>query len=169
VIPLRVELFMSLHEDTYSGLSEHTHSSRQSRSRQNLSKAEGLFNLIAGGGLMLYGLRRRSTVPLAQLGGALTYRGLTRHCPVYEATGVDHSSEPDMRTAAVTIQRPAEEIYKFCSDLRNFPQFISFLKDVRPDTNDRFHWTVERVVGASYRALALDGRCAAACGGFAEI
>jgi uncharacterized membrane protein len=81
-------------------------------------------------------------MPLA-LGGALAYWGKTRHCPIYQAAGIDHSQEPNSRSVVVTIQRPPVEVYRFCSDMRNFPQFVSFLRQVRPERDNQYRWTVQ--------------------------
>jgi uncharacterized membrane protein len=80
-------------------------------------------------------------MPLA-LGGALAYRGVTRHCPIYEVAGIDHSHESGERSVTVTIQRPREEIYRFCSDMRNFPQFVSFLERVEAEQDNRYRWVI---------------------------
>ena len=40
-------------------------------------------SMIAGGALALYGISRRS------IGAGLAYRGVTGHCPAYEALGID--------------------------------------------------------------------------------
>jgi uncharacterized membrane protein len=47
--------------------------------------------MIAGGALALYGLSRRSLGGglLASIGAGLAYRGVTGHCPAYEALGID--------------------------------------------------------------------------------
>lgn len=113
----------------------------RSQNGQNLSETEVWVSSLAGSGLVLYGLRKRS-VPLALLGGALTYRGVTRHCPVYQAAGINRRAETSARSV-VTIQRPAEEVYRFCSDFRNFPQFMTYLKEVRPLEGNRQRWTVQ--------------------------
>ena len=116
--------------------------------RPNLSETEGNLSVAAGSGLILYGLRR--SLPLTLVGGALALRGLTRYCPVYEAAGIDRSHDTNERSVAVTIQRPAEDIYRFCSDMRNFPQFVSFLQDVHPEEGNRYRWTVEAAAGKRF-------------------
>lgn len=63
----------------------------------NVGTLERWASLIGGGALVLYGLRRSlGSLAVAVGGGALIYRALTGHCPVYQAMGTDttHSSVP---------------------------------------------------------------------------
>lgn len=111
--------------------------------QRNMTDTEGLISVVAGSGLLLYGIRGWRSLPFALLGGALAYRGVTRHCAFYEATGIDRSDGSGERSAVVTIQRPPEEVYQFCSDMRNFPQFISFLQAVWSAEGNRCRWSVQ--------------------------
>lgn len=63
----------------------------------NVNEAERLWSLVGGSGLMLYGLARRSPTGLSLLlaGGYLIYRGLTGHCPAYEAVGHSTASRTE--------------------------------------------------------------------------
>jgi uncharacterized membrane protein len=91
--------------------------------------------LIAGGvALSAFGASRRS-VPgaiLAAAGGYLIYRGVAggRHLwrgPV------------DVRKS-VTINKPAEELYRFWRDFENLPQFMTHLESVRANGPLKSHW-----------------------------
>ena len=59
--------------------------------RRNVGPTERWVSMIAGGALALYGLARRSLGggALAAFGAGLAYRGMTGHCPLYEAFGID--------------------------------------------------------------------------------
>src|SRR5438270_13956454 len=86
----------------------------------NVSEIERLASIIAGSALGLHGLTRRSLggAVVTAVGGCLVYRGLTGHCPLYEALGID-TRDANRRHAAVraghgvrvdaslTIDRPA--------------------------------------------------------------
>jgi uncharacterized membrane protein len=98
--------------------------------------------------LALYGLRR-SLGPLALLagGGALIYRGLTGHCAVYnalqlsttsDATGPDRSLE-----AALTVHKPAADVYRFWRRLENHPRFATHLESVVSTGEKRSHWVAQ--------------------------
>jgi uncharacterized membrane protein len=62
----------------------------------NVGRVERLVSGGAGGALALYGLTRRSVGGgmLALLGGALAYRGITGHCPLYRALDVGTAEPP---------------------------------------------------------------------------
>ena len=57
----------------------------------NVGERERLSSLLGGGLLALYGLSRRSpsTIGFILAGGYLLYRGLSGHCPVYEALQIN--------------------------------------------------------------------------------
>ncbi len=44
-------------------------------------------------------------------------------------------------SATVTINRPADEVYRFWRDLENLPRFMYHLESVRADGDGRSHWT----------------------------
>jgi hypothetical protein len=60
----------------------------------NVGGAERVISALGGGALALYGLSRRSPagLGLALIGGALIYRGVTGHCRVYAALGLNSAS-----------------------------------------------------------------------------
>jgi hypothetical protein len=62
---------------------------------KNVGTTERWLSVLGGAALILRGMNRPSmTNSLLGLGGvALVYRGVTGHCPAYEALGVDRSDE----------------------------------------------------------------------------
>jgi uncharacterized membrane protein len=60
----------------------------------NISQDERAWSMLGGSTLVGYGLSRRSTggVALALLGGYLAYRGLSGHCALYQAMGMNTAS-----------------------------------------------------------------------------
>lgn len=72
----------------------------------NVAYPERWLSLLAGVGLILYGLTRRSLATLGYLlsGAFLIFRGLTGYCPAYHTLGIstatrqnklDYAEEPD--------------------------------------------------------------------------
>ncbi|MEQ4305870.1 SRPBCC family protein [Plantactinospora sp. B6F1] len=45
-------------------------------------------------------------------------------------------------SATVTVNRPADEVYRFWRDFENLPRFMYHLESVRSDGDGRSHWTV---------------------------
>lgn len=132
------------------------------QSRSNVSDAERVASVVGGGVLALFGVagsRGLGRVLLPLAGGLLAYRGLTGHCSVYSSLGID-TSEKAPATAvragagvkverAVTIGKPAEEVYRFWRKLDNLPQFMEHLKEVRVTDNTRSHWVAKAPLGMS--------------------
>jgi uncharacterized membrane protein len=115
----------------------------------NVGETERWFSAVGGGALLVYGLQRRAITP-ALIGGILAYRGLSGHCPAYEALGVN-TTEQDGGTGtthgrgvaverSVTIDRSPEEIYQFWHDFTNLPRFMQHLEAVQVIDSRRSHW-----------------------------
>jgi uncharacterized membrane protein len=51
--------------------------------------------------------------------------------------------------AAVTINRPSDEVYRFWRDFGNLPRFMHHLESVRTDGDGRSHWTAKGPAGRS--------------------
>jgi uncharacterized membrane protein len=112
-------------------------------------------------GLMLagYGVFRaqHGRLPLAALGGAFLYRGLTGRCPTYRALGIDttqaslSNQRRDYATVipaqrgfkaekSVTVNRPASELYAFWRDFQNLPRVMSHLHRVESKDEGISQW-----------------------------
>jgi len=114
-------------------------------SRVNVGSLERVLSVLGGGALALYGLRRSLTPLLFMLGGgALMYRGLSGHCPAYEAMGVDTASQDPERgitlEATITVNKPAAEVYRFLNQVENYPRFMQHLESVVSTGEKRSHW-----------------------------
>jgi uncharacterized membrane protein len=110
----------------------------------NLGHGERLVSMLGGGLLALWGLRRDSLGILLS-GGALIYRGIRGHCPVYERFGIDTASAEE--TAALngirltlTVARPRQEVYAAWREFENLPRFMRHLESVTHVDGRRYHW-----------------------------
>lgn len=140
---------MSRVDTTVPGKAPGGHSAR------NISDAERWGSMAAGIAMALYGVSRRSAAGLvvAGLGALLLRRGASGHCDVYEMLGRDTAaSGTDTRQAlsgsrgvlveeAVTIDRSADELYRFWRRLDNLPRFMRHLESVERVTDTLSRWT----------------------------
>lgn len=142
----------------------------------NVASWERWTSAIGGGALATYGALRRDKVGigLAALGAALIYRGSTGHCPAYKAAGVstaptDSPERQDKPTAnsgnsvqgpkgvqnesgikvhkAVTIGKPADQLYHFWRDFANLPKFMNHLVSVEVKDGSKSHWVAKAPFG----------------------
>ena len=85
----------------------------------NVGDVERWMSAIGGSALALYAALTRRSAPAAiggVLGGALLYRGISGHCPVYGALGIDtacagdtESCEPDLVDESSEESFPASD------------------------------------------------------------
>jgi len=124
----------------------------RARSNRNLSEIERWASIAAGTGLAVLGLTRLKKTGwlYATAGALLVRRGVTAHCDVYEALGVN-TAGGDTRAAlggsrgarvleSVTINRPIEELYRFWRNLENLPRFMRHLESVERLTDTISRW-----------------------------
>ncbi len=114
---------------------------------------------IAGGGLLALAGLRQATLGgfgLAILGGGLIYRGMTGHCSLYSALGVNTDSKPEHTSIpagrgvrvdrSITVHRPASELYREWRNFDKLPQFMTHLVSVKSEGN-RSHWVAKAPAG----------------------
>lgn len=104
---------------------------------ENQGDVERWASLIGGGALVLYGLSQRSLrgALLAVAGGGLAYRTLAN-----SAEESENMSQTIKVEKTVTINRSAEELYRFWRNFENLPRFMKHLKFVRVIDDKRSHW-----------------------------
>lgn len=125
---------------------------------RNVGRNERVASVAGGAILAAYGLKRGGLggLVLAVGGAAMLQRGITGHCSVYQALGVDTAEGeeagggPVHVSSTVTIDRPAEELYRFWRDPANVPQFSRWIHSVRVDSPTRAHWTYRGPVGRTW-------------------
>ncbi len=131
----------------------------------NVGEAERWASALTGGALVLYGLGKRSAggLLLAVVGGAVAARGVTGHCGVYKALGLDTAeSDANGRTpseklhkhgthveVSYSIQKPRHELYAFWRDFTNLPKFMQHLQSVTVQGGTRSHWVTSAPGGGT--------------------
>ena len=127
-----------------------------SASDMNVGYNERMVGAIGGPLLALYGLTRGAPggIVLAAGGGYLFYRSITGHCPIYQAAAITTArgaSEPLHAEKSVTINRPAEDLYRFWRDFANLPRFMMHLDSVSTSGERRSHWVATGPAGAKVK------------------
>ena len=105
-------------------------------------------SLIGGGAMVLLGLRDRSLRGAlgAIAGGTLAYKAATSQGGIQEAVGLNKAIKVEK---TVTINKPAEELYRFWRNFENLPQFMKHLKSVTVISDKRSHWIANAPLGTS--------------------
>lgn len=111
--------------------------------------------IVSGAALVALAARKRSwsTLGLAAASAPIIYRGATGNWPVPERIAQrasDAVAAVPIETA-VTVGRPADELYRFWRQLENLPRFMKNLESVIETGNRRSHW-----VGKSAMGLKLE-------------
>jgi uncharacterized membrane protein len=98
---------------------------------------------------------------LATAATGLITRGVSGYCPISAAVGRNTSSK-DTKVAlagrrgvhvleTITIDRPADELFRFWRDFSNLPRFMHHLDEVRVVTPTRSVWTAKAPAGMRVR------------------
>ena len=130
------------------------------RRRRNVGRIERWASGIGGGVAIAFGIalaQKRgqfwSGLALAVSGGALVYRGISGHCEMYAAAGIDTSRQLDEERRGIrvekriTIGRSAADLYRFWRNLENLPKFMRHLESVRDLGGGRSHWVAKAPTG----------------------
>jgi uncharacterized membrane protein len=143
-------------QSSSSTSSDTSHGSSAKARACNLSDRERLLSSLTGGALFLYGLRnmRGFKGKLALLSSLeLLRRGATGHCRLYEALGVDSTPRgkaegkgfldphPFSIRQSITVLRPLDDCYLFCTDLMNARRYIPNVYSVEQINSSRSRWT----------------------------
>ena len=120
----------------------------------NVGEAERWASIFGGAALVAAGLKKGSVPGLAvsALGGGLLWRGLTGHCSVYGAMKVNTAGAASKGLhvkKGVTINKPAEELYRFWRNFENLPQFMNHLEAVTVQDELHSHWVAKGPAGKS--------------------
>lgn len=127
--------------------------------RVNVGETERMASLIGGGLLAMHGLTRGSMtgLALAAIGGSLVYRGVSGHCQMYEALGMNsatHNRQTSIPAKqgvkfeeSITVQKSREELYRFWRNFENLPQVMRHLESVKDLGGGRSHWVAKGPTG----------------------
>lgn len=130
-----------------------TSENQQNQSQTEANETERWASLIGGGAMVLMGLSQRSLrgVLTALAGSGLIYQGATKQSTIKQAqqaiTGTVSQAIKVEKT--VTINKPADEIYRFWHNFENLPNFMKHLKSVKLYDNKRSHWVATAPLGGS--------------------
>jgi uncharacterized membrane protein len=125
----------------------------------NVNPTERLLSKVGGTALLLAGLKRgRLTGTLLSLAGsALIFRGMTGHCHLYDALGIDtreHNPATAIPAGAgvklereVIIHRDARDLYSFWRNLENLPRVMRHLERVEVIDQKRSRWIAKGPLG----------------------
>jgi uncharacterized membrane protein len=126
----------------------------------NVSVGERVITGIAGVLLTVAGLRgRRPNALYLAGGGGLLAMAISGYCPVYQALGInrarDEATAEDFFARGIhvessrTIDRPAEELYRFWRNFENLPRFMENVESVEVTGDIRSHWKVKAPAGTT--------------------
>lgn len=149
-----------MHNTEINRMNEEQHTGKS----PNVGNTERIITTAGGGALIAYGLKRFDLVGavLAAAGAAITARGATGQCSVYEALGINTNSNaegssrgkswlsgPVHVTKSVTINKSADELYHFWRNFENLPQFMTHLESVTTTGEKTSHWKAKAPLGTS--------------------
>ena len=133
----------------------------------NINETERWASLIGGGSLVAFGLAKRDWkgIGLAALGGGVLWRGITGHCELYHALGVNTESRSTHKGTGrhaslpyelgirvdehVRIDKSPEEVYRFWRRLENLPKFMDHLESVEIIDSLKSRWVARGPAGVS--------------------
>jgi uncharacterized membrane protein len=118
----------------------------------NVAGEERAVSVAAGSIVALMGLSRGSLpgVAIAGVGAAMLYRGLTGHCHLYSALGVNSAAQQSPERSIVRrgihvtqtflVSKPREELYAYWRDFTRLPRIMTHLESVTAIDDRRSHW-----------------------------
>lgn len=114
-----------------------------------LQQLERVASLAMAGGLLLYGLSRRSATGLGLAVAAvpLIYRGALGQWPTVTSSDTDDTraqlagDRGVVVHEAVRLELPLDEVYAFWRRFENLPRFMTHLASVTETDERRSHWT----------------------------
>lgn len=111
-------------------------------SQHEASEVERWASLIGGGAMVLMGLKQGSLrgALTALAGGGLIYQGATKQSTIQQAQEAIGINQPIKVEKTVTINKSAEELYRFWHNFENLPTFMKHLKSVKVYNEKRSHW-----------------------------
>ncbi len=138
------------------------------KQRYSIAGAQRWAALAGGGVALIWGLRRRGILgwPVALAGARWTLMGITgERAHLLEYVGLTLPMEKGLPYGrgmkirrSVTINRPAEELYRYWRSFENLPRFMSNLESVTMTDQTHSHWIAR---GPRGRAMEWDAEITA--------
>jgi uncharacterized membrane protein len=109
-----------------------------------------------GGSLALYGARKLSIfgTAVASLGAAILARALT-NMEFKRLIGIGAGRRAIDFHKIINVAAPVENVFSFWSNYKNFPRFMTNVRDVQQIGNDRSHWVVAGPAGVPVEWTAV--------------
>ncbi|MEH1835641.1 MAG: SRPBCC family protein [Nostoc sp.] len=128
-----------------------TSGDKLTNSQGEASEVERWASLIGGGAMVLMGLKQGSLrgVLTALAGGGLIYQGATKQSTIQQAQEAIGINQPIKVEKTITINKPADELYRFWHNFENLPTFMKHLKSVKVYNEKRSHWIANAPLGNS--------------------
>ncbi|WP_375515051.1 SRPBCC family protein [uncultured Nostoc sp.] len=128
-----------------------TSGDKSSTNQPEASDVERWASLIGGGAMVLMGLKQGSLrgALTALAGGGLIYQGATKQSTIQQAQEAIGINQPIKVEKTVTINKSAEELYRFWHNFENLPTFMKHLKSVKVYNEKRSHWIANAPLGNS--------------------
>jgi uncharacterized membrane protein len=118
----------------------------------SMTDKEKWASIVGGGALVLSGLQQRSLrgVLMAIAGGGMVYHGATSDKSITQAVGDAVGVTKTIKVEkTVTINKSAEELYRYWRNFENLPTFMKHLKSVTISSEQRSHWVASAPLGQS--------------------
>ena len=156
-----------------TGIGDRTFTEYLTDMTKNVGDPERIISTVAGVALTVYGISRGGVLGIlgSVAGGALALRGLTGHCQIYDALGIDTSSERGFGggkikssdwwrgevevVKSITINQSPSELYSFWRNFENLPKFMNHLETVNVVDETRSEWVAKAPLGTEVRWGAI--------------
>lgn len=122
------------------------------RIKENVGRRERGASTLAGGLILVDGLRRRGVGGLLEsvVGTSLLYRGSTGFCWLYNMLNIDRLEEregregrPSIRVQrTITIDRDPQTVYSVWRRFENLPRFLQHVESISALDGKRLRWVV---------------------------
>ncbi len=131
------------------------------KEQPNVGEMERTASVLLGSMLIASGIKRFSLTGLgiAFVGFRMVKRGATGQCALYKALNVSsrdpsegvigsktftHPFHQHIRVEhSITINKPAEEVFKFWRNFKNLPRFMDHLESVQVIDDKHSHWVAK--------------------------
>jgi uncharacterized membrane protein len=117
----------------------------QNSSEDQANQTERWTSLVGGSALVLMGIRQRSLpgALMAVVGGGLIYQGATQRSTVQQAKKALGTKQNIKVEKTVTINKSAEELYRYWRNFENLPTFMKHIKSVNVIDERHSHWVAD--------------------------